>query len=1338
MAEQRIIWTALPNGTSDGTPAGALRLSVFVTPRLLAPAPGTQLASFADWLDWPGTVSGVTWRVHVNQLAYPGIVVSAAPSTARWQDVFTSQTRVRGYVFERIQSKVINSYPASKLYEYVRDRYTTLAIERGAEHPTVETLLGTETGLAGLLREIAYRQDPARPGTGPLESNVLAQLQQALAAAKGLDQINHNGALAAPGNGTDYARYFEEHKQFLRREPPPLLPPSDPTPPELDFHQAVAAFADHPPLLRTLGLTIDLEVQEHGPIAPNGEVWVEPVWTSQMPAGSSTDVLPRTLYDGGFRPRPGQSGSDVQRGLLVLDTGDYELLPIDIDGAAIKLMEFATAIARVSAPVLGSGTTDSPTTYAAPALRTGGIGLVRAGRASRLVGNLATSTLLDGAASQNPPQPITLGSDDVTRGVRIDVWDDQRTRWAPLCARVAGPSQGYRFPNTTLPVPPGDEGMVSLGLTSDPDGSPDDLFLGELMARWRGWSLIAPRPGKGLGPRPNDPLQTVDTVPAGPDVPVEMSYAPAPGTLPTLRFGHTYRMRARAADLAGNSLPFDANAPAGPFPAMSPPVFYGRLEPVVSPLVLLRKERTEGESVERLVIRSTRYDTADGDVTPTERHVAVPRTAELVAEEHGVLDDAVGRPDKSRYAMIVQRESAAIPNGTPSVDNYGQPHFDVATLTVPYLPDPIARGAALRGLPGVGPVPLLVPFFDPPNIAWPDSASFRVKIIAGPFGVPPVPPTWNDRTLTVTLAKADVARVRLSSYVDAADLDQLQIWNWILQQNLSSAQLDALRDLVTSGGHWMFTPWRELVLVHAVRQPLVAPTFEAAFAAARDHEGQTDALLTGTVDLDLRSTLRLDVHAEWDELIDADPTPGPVVARAVPLGLTLSPDDPDGDRTGLGSGSRSETRHQFGDTKHRTVYYKAIASTRFAEYFVERATPTLAGTNPVVLNAAGLALGQETVTSMDDATTYRRDVDYAIGEQAGTIARIAGGTIPDNTQVRVAFVVAPIIRSSLEVPENPPSPRGRRVNVLSSARPAAPDVRWVIPTFAWERPAAPPDKLLSVRRGRGLRVYLGRTWWSSGEGEMLGVVLWPNSQQAQPDDAQPFVTMWGRDPVWITSSLAYSPAVGDFPRATRTASAVLLRERGGPVAVAGHPVAFDADRKLWYADIELSSLSDPSYFPFIRLALARYQPDSLGQPFTDGGLYLSPIVLADFAQLAPDRAATITFLPDADGNVRNVDVRVIGSAAPFTQGGATTEVRVQPQRTRRNVDPSDDLAWEDMGKEQILAFASLIVPTWSGTVKLPVPRGTFPMRLLVVESELIPQDGGGMSRRTVFADTIRL
>lgn len=73
-----------------------------------------------------------------------------------------------------------------------------------------------------------------------------------------------------------------------------------------------------------------------------------------------------------------------------------------------------------------------------------------------------------------------------------------------------------------------------------------------------------------------------------------------------------------------------------------------------------------------------------------------------------------------------------------------------------------------------------------------------------------------------------------------------------------------------------------------------------------------------------------------------------------------------------------------------------------------------------------------------------------------------------------------------------------------------------------------------------------------------------------------------------------------------------------------YPVEFDNDRKLWYCDLAIDH--HPMYYPFIKLALARYQEHSVRKNGTD--VCLSEIVLEDFIQLVPERISTIDFRKD--------------------------------------------------------------------------------------------------------------
>jgi hypothetical protein len=228
--------------------------------------------------------------------------------------------------------------------------------------------------------------------------------------------------------------------------------------------------------------------------------------------------------------------------------------------------------------------------------------------------------------------------------------------------------------------------------------------------------------------------------------------------------------------------------------------------------------------------------------------------------------------------------------------------------------------------------------------------------------------------------------------------------------------------------------------------------------------------------------------------------------------------------------------------------------------------------------------------------------------------------------------------------------------IKSSASPPAPEVLYVVPTFGWVR-SSDENTQYSWRRGGGLRVYLNRPWNASGYGEMLAVVMPGASFEGDPEKspqakpAKNFITQWGIDPIWVSANVSgVAPKLTNFPLARtkadpdgkwlpKKAPITEADQRPGNfkindlshpdfpntpaearVNVAPHDVFFDEERQLWYSDIEVTW--GASYYPFIRLALARYQPESIN------GAHLSNVVLADFMPLIPDRWLNVTHTRD--------------------------------------------------------------------------------------------------------------
>jgi hypothetical protein len=80
------------------------------------------------------------------------------------------------------------------------------------------------------------------------------------------------------------------------------------------------------------------------------------------------------------------------------------------------------------------------------------------------------------------------------------------------------------------------------------------------------------------------------------------------------------------------------------------------------------------------------------------------------------------------------------------------------------------------------------------------------------------------------------------------------------------------------------------------------------------------------------------------------------------------------------------------------------------------------------------------------------------------------------------------------------------------------------------------------------------------------------------------------------------------------------------VSVVAYPVEFDKERQMWFCDIAIDTAK--MYYPFIKLALARYQPHSLRSRNTD--CCLSGAVMAGMMQLVPERTATLKVSNESD------------------------------------------------------------------------------------------------------------
>ena len=257
-----------------------------------------------------------------------------------------------------------------------------------------------------------------------------------------------------------------------------------------------------------------------------------------------------------------------------------------------------------------------------------------------------------------------------------------------------------------------------------------------------------------------------------------------------------------------------------------------------------------------------------------------------------------------------------------------------------------------------------------------------------------------------------------------------------------------------------------------------------------------------------------------------------------------------------------------------------------------------------------------------------------------------------------------------------------------------------------------------------------------------------------------FVTQWGADPVWRSGPITtVAPSPARFPLRVRGAPVPYAvpdldpgeegtdlppgpytvgpyRPHDAPVEVAvdlaPHAVGYDPDRRLWYADIVINP--GDTYFPFIRLALARYQPQAVT------GAHLSSVVLAEFVQLTPDRLLIVSDAPSADRRVRRVAVHgVTPEAAP--QSPRAGEIRLELQTLVPGAD--ETLGWSTVEQGRPLAAGPGQLVRRS-----PLARGMFHLgrerlderqRALLVEAEalLAANDFGAITARPELLELLK-
>lgn len=1451
--EQTVLFTIIPRGITLSM--GPSPVSVVVSPRLVG---DNRLASYPDWLNWTKLLKdrGLTLIIRCGTNTTRVAIDQAVLQPKLWGQLFNPETFVRSYQYTDYSDRGLISYSVREALSSIKNIYQEAAVELalpGGREGEQDEHGGNRQKLAEKLKGMDIHWN------GKEAPRMRAMVRHANGAShtRRPRLLDEEGLIIGPHDASTFRQAALPFAVFNHMPTPKQAgnPVKIDTDEVIDFHQALSSLNSYPALLRALGLVFDVDLPagfvantaagQFGTLAVAGTSmdWQVATKTPELetayvnlPAGQNRIFVtaPLILKD--------KNAPFMALGLVGLDPNNYGLAQVDVDGAMHKTMIVADTLNDPDPdhnyfPNAKPEPAPHPEIYdrdaTLPSLRSGGFSLFADEKGVLLLQNMSQSKAFNDAVEAGGAQSRPFFAEDLLRGYRIDIWDSHTEDWHSLHRRVGT----YRIGDAKY-TPGEEEGFVQAaamqpapGAAEGPDG--EDLYVHEAIARWAGWSLSVPTPGNHLSrygdpdkamPTDNDPLG--DFREDQPDTPFKMTvdYQIVEGSLPRLAFGRRYRLRARYVDLAGNSLAHDAPLAHALSLAMGLPrnpdgQRYLRYEPVIAPLVVIRDPlavTSPGSAVDRLVIRSynegIENDAIPADTAAGDRHLLPPRTSVEMGEKLGMFDDAAGKlmGDPATWQLIAERDAGELNMQTIAIAGQPPREFPVeaaeSITALPYLPDPLAEGAALRDLPGspegtvaraglssvAGPIDT-ISLVDPnprPGSAtlisfdgggdWQARAGIRLSLAEPAAGQTDLRPHWDPatRALTVYLPKGETAVVPLSSYMTPQGLKLMGQWEWLrqyielitvfnaqpqyLQPGEAVDRINHILQRAAEGGHWMINPPTLLTLVHAVQQPLGVPRFAALSvdhqdtlswnpdplltARTRDRESAidmapvtawrrpeaTDAYLLGALKIHAASTAQVDLQAGWAEPVDDIMQPAwqmvnrtahveTIPVPALEEGYLRAPEveyrnvgyyDPEnaqiafvryGDRGGptvdgsyVTFFSDAAPRHQFNDARRRRVTYTAVASSRYREYFPSDAAQEANGLEPL-----------------------------------------------DFTRLSEPVVV----------------------DVPASARPVAPGVLYVLPTFGWQRQTETNIRR-SVRFGGGLRVYLERPWFSSGEGELLGVALWSSSNgplnEANRDKFKSYFTQWGMDPIWKTAPMGSVPSISNFPDNVSYDLSVSLEEdtvrdgEGDPgrVHVVGFPVAYDPERKLWFADLTIKPNQD-TYMPFVRLALVRYQPHALPDA------HISRVVMADFAQLTPDRSVLISVHPNLPRQLRVVvsgvapqgPRAVVKGEPPLAQTAARpTQIRVRVQVNPGQI--ASDLAWQDVGAPlaQVTPLFDAPYPgqpdleMWAGLVTFAPDRPPGMYRLLIEEHEYISANYTTVVNRQeieqpgrlIFAETIEL
>jgi hypothetical protein len=1045
-----------------------------------------------------------------------------------------------------------------------------------------------------------------------------------------------------------------------------------------NFAQKIAMLNNYPRLMRKVGLIFDLSFPQEllkpdhvgvrTRVVLNGKTFGVSPWTIIKKKSTPNEfyalATDDTYVDGALNPK------------------NVTLQSLESDTLLLKMIGHANSPASEADPQAESESSATPASN--------GIAIHLENRAERIKTQLRKAEDLQASlqrtvagtptADSSQIQVGPLGLESLVRGYVPFIADGSET-FLSLCKRTEAfdfIDSGTGTVKTTWPVPDSTNGFVGASATTTHDAtslvSTDselrDLHIHDAIVNWTGWSLGAPNRLQQLKIDPEDTV--------GENCRPNPSYSPMVcgnfaverKSLTRLRFGRTYKFRVMCMDIAGNV----RDASQSKVGALEHQFL--RYDPVLPPEVLLTEHlstlNSPGEQLTQLVVRSTGESRDDKECL---RAIVPPRCSFVLAQLCGMFDG------KSPFKTGSFNQVALGKNGSLPADMEGPTEFTAAgectsaraTNANPiykkpsgqlepcqYLPDPFASGfligvtdlsnggsvrfdtKKLRGsTESESDVTFLNLDFYSGGRQWPRADMWilavkpqkrytrEVSVSVEKRGFP----NAGSRTFQAVVVRVPNGKeiaLSLHSWVKSEDLLKMAVFSQVATKLVAVAAGRSSRSRPLNSSEikrrlgnlpaTTIVPPRRLTLVNAIPRPFVLPKISVLVPRGRQRGNTFQAFDDVQIDVERASTGTVNLVSSWEECLDTDETPGPVRISKTEVPVcetTIAP--PQLLQKAIDIHARSSDKNQV------------CTEEPLAERPLEHLWRTrLHGTYKPAPSEPGKV-------RQDFGDTRHRVVNYHL---------IA------STRFGEYFSPSPSA-------QRPPS--SFTISILNTSVPHPPSVAYIVPTFEWTKPELLPtaekhDRRIyrSERKGGGCRLWLNRPWCVTGDEEQLGLVVWGGSDAWDGyKETEDKVTRWGADPIWGEEATTHGPSPSDIESEMLMGEQVALPLQGTdnlPIVLPLTP-KYDNANKLWYVDVHLSRV--PSYFSFIRFALVRYQRNSIT------GCQFSPVTMAQFVQLTPDRAVSVMrVIENGKESANKLDIVLTGDLA---NAGNCYSVQVQEQ-----------------------------------------------------------------------------